>query len=99
MMFPNPVALPETLDLAPYTDLNGLPSRAFAAAATDPPGLEYDLVSVDNWKSGHYVSYSLTEIQGEKKWVMFNDHDAFPRLKTPFEGHAQVRSALITMET
>jgi ubiquitin C-terminal hydrolase len=88
----NHVNLPETLDIAPYTDLVGLPSRRHrpTEAEAEYPALNYDLVSVNNWKSGHYIGYALVTLDGEKQWVMFNDLQTAPVKKTPFQGHAEV---------
>lgn len=86
--------LPEILDLARYTHLDWLPSRK-SAPATTSKSLEYELVSVNNWKSGHYIGYSLVKIQNEMVWVMFNDHDVAPLRKTPFESLSEVRDVIL----
>jgi hypothetical protein len=89
------VTLPLILDLAPYSELDGLPSRWGEAVPAEIPKLEYDLVSVNNWKSGHYIGYALVKIQNEEKWVMFNDLRGVPVNKTPYEGHAEVSNRLV----
>jgi ubiquitin C-terminal hydrolase len=93
--YANPVTLPLILDLAPYSELDGLPSRWGEAVPAEIPKLEYDLVSVNNWKSGHYIGYALVKIQNEEKWVMFNDLRGVPVNKTPYEGHAEVSNRLV----
>jgi ubiquitin C-terminal hydrolase len=94
--YPYPVGLPDILDLAPYADTQGLPSKKDAPAVQMMTAMEYELVAVSNWKSGHYIGYALASVEGEKKWVMFNDLQPAPVAKHPSEGHADVRHSAST---
>jgi hypothetical protein len=94
-VYTNPVSLPETIDLGPYMDLESLPS-VMSGRTDQIAEVNYDLVSVNNWISRHYIGYTSNKIRDEDMWVMFNDMHSVPERKTPFEGHADVRSTIPT---
>jgi len=98
IQYSNHVILPETLDFTPYSDLGELPSRRLRPVDDQNLAQDYDLVSVNNWKSGHYVGYALVNIDGNKEWVMFNDLHSVPVKKSPFQGHAEVSTILFIDE-